>query len=109
MPLVTFDDRDVEFEISSGINSIKLGSVLIQWGTETASANANTHVNFRNTYTNAPLVYLTIEGVSRGVDLRTPQVVSTSTTGFDFFVSARNASSNYYSGSSVAWFAIGTV
>ena len=109
MPLVTFDDRNIDFDIESGTNALTVGNILIQWGTVVASNSANTHVNFTKTYGTAPLVYLTIEGVSRGLDVRGPQVVSTSTTGFDFFVSARNSSQNYYSGSSVAWFAIGTV
>jgi len=97
------------YSVDMGSNELQIGNVLIQWGTSVASNSANTNVTFSKAYTQAPLVFMTIEGVARGLDVRTAQVVSTSTTGFSYFVSARNSSSNYYSGSSVAWLAIGLV
>lgn len=97
------------YSVDMGSNKLQIGNVLIQWGTSVASNSANTNVTFSKAYTQAPLVFMTIEGVARGLDVRTAQVVSTSTTGFSYFVSARNSSSNYYSGSSVAWLSIGLV
>ena len=107
MPLRTFDLRSVNFEIEDGVNKIKIGNILIQWGDIVSSNTALTNVAFDEAYTQAPHVYLTMSSIARGADLRTPQVSSTSTTGFAFFVSAGNANTNYYSGASTNWLAIG--
>lgn len=106
MPLVTFDDKPI-FDFNTTSNSLTIGDILIQWGQANASNSASTQVNFPKNYASVPQVFLTMSNVSRATDVRTPQPESITTTGFTFFISARNSSQNYYSGAGAFWLAIG--
>jgi len=109
MPLVTFDDRKIDIDVEGGTNSLRLGNTLLQWGTKLASSSATTSITFNKTYSSPPYIWLTVNGVTRTLDVRTPQLSSVSTSDFSFFVTGANGGSNYYSETNINWLAIGTV